>query len=211
MSFKIVTDSTANLSVEYCTKNDVSVISLFYILNGQENTAYDEHNPNSLDEFYDKLKQKPRASTSCANEDSYYKVFEDAYKKGQEVLYIGFSSGVSATYSSPLLAKNMILDTYPDAKIYCVDTLTGSFGQGHFIMKVVQMRNEGKSVEDCFNYVTQERFKMRTFVTVDDLYFLYQGGRIPALTYKIGTLVKIKPIIEVNTEGKLVSVNKVLS
>lgn len=211
MNFKIVTDSTANLSAEYFLEHGISVVTLFYLFDGKEYPAFNPNNPNTLDQFYNSLKQRPKTSTSCANENSYYEVFEKAYNDGQEILYIGFSSGVSATYRSAEIAQKRLFEKHPDAKIYCVDTLTGSFGQGHFVQKAVEMRANGKTAEDCYNYVLEQRLCMRTFVTVDDLYFLYQGGRIPSLSYRIGSLVKIKPIIEVNTEGKLVAVNKVLS
>lgn len=211
MNIKLVTDSTANLSVDYITENDVSVVTLFYLIDGVEYPAFDLKNPNSLLEFYSKLKKKPKVSTSCANENAYYEVFSKAVNEGNAVLYIGLSSGVSATFSSALAAKNKILQENPDAKIYCVDSLTGSFGQGLLIYHVVDMIKQGKSVEECYEYVMTERFKIGTFLTVDDMYFLYQGGRIPSLAYRLGSLVKIKPIINVTNEGKLVSHSRVLS
>ena len=210
MSFKIITDSTANLSNEYLQKNSISVVTLYYLLDGEVFPAYKTDKPELLEEFYQRIKNKPKLSTSCANDDQYYVEFEKAVKSAVPVLYIGFSSGVSATFSSAMIAKDRIVQNYPNAEIYCVDTLTGSFGQGYFVEQSVIMRENGKTAKEVYDYITSERERMNTYVTVDDLYYLHKGGRIPAIAYRIGTLVKIKPIIKVNGEGKLVSTAKVI-
>ena len=211
MAFKIITDSTVNLPHEYLTANEIGVVTLFYLFDGESFPAYDGENTPPIKNFYERMRKKPKVSTSCANENQYYEEFEKGVKSGLTVLYVGFSNGVSASYSCALKAKEEILQTYPNAKIYCVDTLTGSLGQGHFVMQAVKMRSEGQSAETVYNYILVKREKLNTFVTVDDLYFLYQGGRIPSLTYKVGTLIKIKPIIKINSEGKLVFHEKVIS
>ncbi len=211
MNFKIVTDSTANLSVDYFNDNEISVVTLYYLINGEVFPAFKTDNPFLLQEFYNTIKEKPKLSTSCANEVQYYEEFEKAVKQGVPVLYIGFSSGVSASFSSAESARARIIEEYPNAEIYCADTHTGSFGQGYFVEQAVKMRQDGKTAKEIYEYILNARDKMQTFVTVDDLYYLHQGGRIPSLLYKIGTLIKIKPIIKVNEEGCLTSVGKVLS
>ena len=209
--FKIITDSTANLQTEYFKRNDVSVVTLYYLINGEVFPAYKTDDANLLRDFYKTIASKPKLSTSCANEEQYYEEFEKAVKDGATVLYIGFSSGVSASFSSAILARDRIMKEYPNAEIYCADTHTGSFGQGFFVEKAIEMRKEGKTAREVYDYIIKERDVMNTYVTVDDLYYLHQGGRIPSLAYKIGTLIKIKPIIKVNEEGRLKSVGKVIS
>ena len=211
MNFKIVTDSTANLSTEYFNVNDIAVVTLYYSINGDVFPAYKTGDSNLLKNFYQTIQTKPKLSTSCANEEQYFKEFEKAVKENKPVIYIGFSAGVSATFSSAELAKERILKEFPNAEIYCVDTHTGSFGQGYFVEQAVNMRREGKSVKEVAEFILKERDNMNTYVTVDDLFYLHKGGRIPSLAYRIGTMIKIKPIIKVNEEGKLVSVNKVIS
>ena len=211
MKFKIVTDSTANLETQYFKDNGVSVVTLYYLINGEIYPAYKADDSTLLQSFYKEINEKPKLSTSCANVEQYYDEFEKAVKEGLAVLYIGFSSGVSASFSNAELAREMIIKEFPNAEIYCADTHTGSFGQGFFVEQAVQLRNEGKGAREVYDYVVANRDKMNTYVTVDDLYYLYQGGRIPSLVYKIGSLIKIKPIIRVNEEGRLVSVGKVIS
>ena len=211
MNFKIVTDSTANLSTEYFNVNDIAVVTLYYLINGDVFPAYKTGDSNLLKNFYQTIQTKPKLSTSCANEEQYFNEFEKAVKENKPVIYIGFSAGVSATFSSAELAKERILKEFPNAEIYCVDTHTGSFGQGYFVEQAVNMRREGKSVKEVAEFILKERDNMNTYVTVDDLFYLHKGGRIPSLAYRIGTMIKIKPIIKVNEEGKLVSVNKVIS
>ncbi len=211
MNFKIVTDSTANLSTEYFNVNDIAVVTLYYLVNGEVFPAYKTDDPNLLKNFYQTIQTKPKLSTSCANEEQYFNEFEKAVKENKPVIYIGFSAGVSATFSSAELAKERILKEFPNAEIYCVDTHTGSFGQGYFVEQAVNMRSDGKSAKEVAEFILKERDSMNTYVTVDDLFYLHKGGRIPSLAYRIGTMIKIKPIIKVNEEGKLVSVNKVIS
>lgn len=211
MDFKIITDSTANLSQRFYEENEISVVTLFYNLNGIVYPAYAPDNPSHYKDFYRKMRQKPKVSTSCANETQYYEEFEKAIKMGLPVLYVGFSNGVSASYNCAENARKQILKDFPSAEIYCVDTLTGSLGQGHFVKLAVEKRREGLSAKQICEFIFAERMNLSTYVTVDDLYFLYQGGRIPSITYHIGSLIKIKPIIKITEEGKLTSYSKVLS
>lgn len=211
MSFKIITDSTANLCKEFYEQHDISVVTLYYNLNGETFPAYMPDNPSHYKQFYDKMRKRPKISTSCANENQYYEEFENAVKNGKEVLYIGFSNGVSASYTCAENARKRILENYSNAKIYCVDTLTGSLGQGHFVKIATQMRNDGKTARQTRDFIFDNRLNQSTYVTVDDLFFLYQGGRIPSLVYRLGSLIKIKPIIRITEEGTLVSHSKVMT
>ncbi len=211
MKFKIITDSTANLQTDFCKQHDVSVVTLYYLINGEAHPAYKTDEPQLLKSFYQTIKDKPKLSTSCANQEQYYDEFVKSAREGISVLYIGFSSGVSASFSTAVMAKEAVLGEYPNAQIFCADTLTGSYGQGYFVEQAVRMRNEGKDVGEVFDYIINERRRLKTYVTVDDLYYLHQGGRIPTILYKLGSLIKIKPIIKVNEEGSLTSVGKVIS
>ena len=211
MSFKIITDSTASLKLDYAERNQISIITLYYVSNGEVKPAFDKNNQLATADFYSLLHKRPKLSTSCANENQYFEEFEKAVKNNQPVLYVGFSNGVSATFNSALLAKEMILEKYPNAEIYCADTLTGSLGQRFFVNKCVEMRENGKTVKNAYDFVLNNRLKMNTYVTVDDLYYLYQGGRLSSISYKLGSLIKIKPVIKVNEHGKLVALSKVIS
>ena len=179
MNFKIITDSTSTLTFEFAKAHDIGIVTLYYLIDGESTPAYDGENTLPLKNFYNKLLDKPKVSTSCANQNQYYEEFEKAVKSGLTVLYVGFSNGVSASFNCATKAKESILEKYPNAKIYCADTLTGSLGQQHFVMQAIKMRKDGFSAEDAYNFIIENRLKLNTFVMVDDLYFLYQGGRIP--------------------------------
>ena len=158
--------------------------------------------------FYDSLRAGDMCKTSAINTTIFMEAMEEIAKEGNDVLYLGFSSGLSGTYSAGLMAARELSEKYPERKFYAVDTLCASMGQGLIVYLAVQKKNEGASIEEVRDYVEATKMSVAHWVTVDDLQHLKRGGRISATTAVVGTMLKIKPIIHVDNEGKLENVEK---
>ena len=209
MAYKIFTDCTADLTKEIINEFDLTIIPLSYISNGQD-YSYTAGNDSDAKTFYDFLRNKQNLSTSCANAQTFIDYFEKELKNGNDVLYIGFSSGLSQTFNNALLAKEELLKKYPDRKIECVDSLLASLGQGLMVHSICLYKQEGASIEKAAERIKSTRLNVNSIFTVKTLANLVRGGRISKLTYAVGTAIDIKPTMYVNENGKLVSFGKVI-
>ncbi len=209
MSYKIFTDCTSDLTQDIINEFDLTVIPLSYINNGEvyEFTLGDEQTAKT---FYEFLRQKDDLSTSCANVETFIEYFEKELKNGYDVLYIGFSSGLSQTYNSAVEAKNQLSKKYPERKIFCADSLLASLGQGLMVHSICLYKQEGASIEDAYDRIMNTRLDVNSIFTVKTLANLMRGGRINKFTYAVGTVVDVKPTMYVNNQGKLVSFGKVI-
>ena len=149
-------------------------------------------------------------STACANEYTFIEHFERELKNGNDVLYIGFSSGLSLTYNNATKAKEELLKKYPERKIICVDSLLASLGQGLMVYSIALYKQSGATIEECVERVINTRQSVNSIFTVKTLANLVRGGRISKLTYALGTAIDVKPTMYVNENGKLLSYGKVL-
>ena len=204
-NYIIVTDSTCDLPIEYTQANNVKILWLSCILDGETYGADKYLEPSVL---YEKIRKGAMPSTSQVNPDEAKKVFDELLKEYSAILYIGFSSGLSGTYQSAVIAKNEILDENPDAKIYTIDSLCASLGEGLLVNKAVENKNNGMSIEDNYKSIENQKLNLCHLFTVDDLFHLQRGGRVSKTTAIVGTVVGIKPLLHVDNEGKLVSVGK---
>ena len=209
MAFKIFTDCAADLTEEIIKEFDLKIIPLSYV-NAGKDYEYSLGSEKEAKTFYEFLRAKDNLSTSCANEYTFIKHFERELINGNDILYIGFSSGLSQTYNNAVLAKGVLLKKYPERKIICVDSLLASFGQGLMVHSICKYKQSGASIEECAEKVLNTRLNVNSIFTVKTLANLVRGGRISKLTYAIGTAIDIKPIMYVNEEGKLLSFAKVL-
>lgn len=205
--FIIVTDTGADLGDEYYIKNDVRKLKLGYNIDGMD---YEGEDGEHLDEksFYEKLKAGAMPKTSQINPGVAKKHFEELIKEGKDILVISFSSGLSGTYNSYCIAAEEINNEY-DNKVLVVDSLCASLGQGLFIDYVVRYSNLGSSIEETKEYAEDLKLKIRHEFTVEDLFHLKRGGRVSAVSAVVGSLFSIKPILNVNDEGKLIAIDKV--
>ena len=203
--YLIITDSSCDLSAGFAEQLGVKVIKLEFIVEGEEARAND-----SIDEkqFYELLRSGKMVTTSAIAMDRFISEVEPALAEGKDVLYLGFSSGLSSTYSAGFIGAQELAEKYPERKIYTVDTLAASMGQGLLVWYAVNMKNEGKSIEEVRDFVENNKMKLAHWFTVNDLFFLKRGGRISAATALVGTMLNIKPVLHVDDEGKLVSVSK---
>ena len=203
--YVILTDSGADLPKEIAAQYEIGVIDLVLQV-GEETKLNGEVDPK---EFYALLREKTPITTSAVNMERFKEFFEGYLKAGKDVLYLGFSSGLSATYVAGRNAAEELSDEYPKRKILTVDTLAASLGQGLLATLAAKKRDEGASLEEVYSFVAENRLKLCHWFTVDDLFFLKRGGRVSAATAVLGTMLAIKPFMHVDNEGHLINVAKV--
>lgn len=208
MTFTIVTDSTSDLPVSWLQENDVTVLGLTINLDGVTYETVGENRLTSAD-LLDKMATGGLPTTSQVNVGQFEEVFEAAAKEGKEVLYLSFSAALSGTYQSGVIARDMVLDAYPDATIEIVDTKAAAIGEGYLVMQAAQARATGKSLAETKALIEDLVPRLRTYLLVDDLNHLVRGGRLSKTAALIGGLVNIKPLLALNAEGKLEAIAKI--
>jgi len=208
MSFEIVTDSSANLSDELIEAYGLHILSLVYRLNGKEYPSYKVGEHTDLTEFYRKLREKQNITTSLINLENCSEVVTNLLNQGKDVLYIGFSSGLSGSCQAVAMVMNELREQYPNQKLYAVDTLAAAMGEGLVVLKAAQMRQEGKSIDEVKDWVMEHRGQLCHWFTVDDLFFLHRGGRISKTSAVLGSMLSIKPVLHVDDEGHLILMEK---
>lgn len=211
MSFEIVVDSASNLPKTILDQYNMSVVSYHFTLNGVDNLCYDEskdYNQTCI-EFYNSLREGADVRTSLINSEAYADALRPILDEGKDVALVVMSSGISGSAQSAKLAVDELREEYPDRKIYAIDTLGASLGEGLQAIKLAKLREEGKSIEDAVQYVLDDLKYMNQFFIVGDLKYLKKGGRISGAEAAIGNLLAIKPILRGDTEGKIVVQEKV--
>lgn len=209
MSFKVLTDASCNLSVEMLDELGVVYKSLTLVMDGQEVNNYLKDDKFSFKGFYDKLRNKENIKTSLLNAEEFKAMFEEVLTAGDDILAILISSGISGTYQAAKIAAEDLAEKYPERKIIVIDSLAASIGHGLLVYYAAKMQQEGKSLEETADFITENRLKLVHKFTVDDLFFLKRGGRLSGGVAVIGTILKIKPVLHVDNDGKLVSQSKV--
>lgn len=203
--FIIATDSTVDLPKAFLEENHVLTISLSYVMDG---VTYKDLDGLSHEEFFEKIRNGSLPTTSQINPEEARKALEPVVKEGKEILYLGFSSGLSGSYNSVRMAAEDLMEDYPETKIVTIDSLCASMGEGLLLYKTLQLKEQGKNLDEIAEWVEANKLHICHNVTVDDLNHLHRGGRISKTTAVLGTMVKIKPIIHMDNEGKLVVIGK---
>ena len=202
------TDSTANLPVELYKELNISMIPLQLYLEGE---IYEDLSPKlPIEEFYNRMRNGAVPQTAQINEIAAKEYFENLLKKGEDVLHISFSSALSGNTATIIRVANE-LNAENKNKVVVVDSLNASVGEGLLVLLAHEMKNQGKSVDETAEYVKSMIPKVKSYFTVDQLKYLVRGGRVSKISGVIGSLLSIKPILKVNSEGKLVSDKKVIS
>ena len=200
-TFVIVTDSSSDLSAELLTQYDVISLPLTVTMEGRDPVPNDEVDTK---EFYEFLRSKKGAKTSAVAMEVFKDAFRPYLEEGKDLLYLGFSSGLSNTFNAGRLAVQELCEEFPDRKIFAVDTLCASLGQGLIVYYATQKRAEGADVETVRDYVEGLKPNLVHLFTVNDLFFLHRGGRVSAMTAIAGSALGIKPIMHVDNEGHLI-------
>jgi len=205
--FVLITDSCVDLLIEIVNKYNLVILPLTVTINGKIYHNYLDEREIKFKEFYDLVRTNAKMSTSMANPSDFIQLFENYLKNGQDILYIAFSSSLSGTYNSSLIAKEELQDKYPNQKIIIIDSKCASMGQGLLVTYAAKLKSEGKSISEIANWVEENKLRICHIFTVGDLNQLRRGGRLSYTKALIGQVLRIKPILHVNKEGKLVQLS----
>lgn len=206
--FVILTDSSADLGADMVAQLDIQVLPLSFTIQGVTYHNYPDNHEMDPAVFYSMLRKGEQATTAAVNVAQYTEALEPLLQAGKDVLVLAFSSGLSATYNSSRIAVEELSEKYPDRKLYTVDTLCASLGQGLLVYLAAKEREKGKSIEEVRDWVEAHKLNLCHQFTVDDLHFLKRGGRISATTAVLGSMLQIKPVLHVDDEGHLINIAK---
>lgn len=202
----IMTDSTVDMPKEYLTEElGVPYIPLTYILDGE---TYEDMSGLSGKDFFDKVRAGSLPTTSQINPEQAREGLTPFLEEGKDILYIGFSSGLSGSYNSVRMAMEDLRDEYPEQKLIAIDSKCASLGEGLLVYKAVQQKKNGKSMDEVADWVEANKMHLCHNVTVDDLFHLHRGGRVSKATAIVGSMIKIKPIIHMDENGELKVIGK---
>jgi len=204
--YVILTDSSCDLPDDIVKKYQLEILQLDFIVEGEGSFHNDQAD---IEKVYSKLRNGANIKTSAANISQASEAIEALFNQKKDILYLGFSSGLSSTYQTVYMAGQELMEEYPERKMVSVDTLAASMGQGLLVYKACQAKDAGKSLEENAQYIEDIKLKLCHWFTVDDLFFLKRGGRISGVTATVGTMLSIKPILHVDDEGHLINVSKV--
>lgn len=208
MTFKLLTDSTADLDENWATAHDVEILGLTIQLDGE---IYETVGPNRLtsEKLLESMKNGGKPTTSQVNVGQFEESFRRHAQNGDAVLYLAFSSVLSGTYQSSMIARDLVLEEFPDATIEIVDTLAAAGGEGYLSVLAAAARDEGKTLEETKAMIIDILPRLRTYFLVDDLYHLMRGGRLSKTSAIMGSLANIKPLLWLDATGKLVPLAKI--
>lgn len=200
--------STADLTKELFQKREIHYICFHYELDGKQYPD-DLGETMPFDQFYQAMADGADTKTSQVNVDEFCQYFEPFLKEGKDILHLTLSSGISGVYNSACVARDMMQEKYPDRKIYVVDSLSASSGFGLFMDQLADLRDEGKSIDEVYQWALDHREKLQHWFFTSDLTYLIRGGRVSKAAGLIGGMMNICPLMTVDPEGKLVARQKV--
>lgn len=200
--------STADLAKEHFEKRDLHYICFHYELDG--NTYKDDLGESmSFEDFYRAMQEGAETKTSQVNVSEYEEYFEAFLKEGKDILHVSLSSGISGSFNSANIAKATLEEKYPERKIYVVDSLTASSGYGLLMDKLADLRDEGKSVEEVYQWAEENKLKCLAWFFTSDLTFFIKGGRVSKTSGFVAGVLNICPMLNVDKEGKLIPRQKI--
>lgn len=208
MNTIIITDSCSDLPISFIQENNVPVVSLTYHFKGKE---YVDDFGRTIDyrEFYNAVREGEISTTSQINVFTYAEEFRKYVREGKAVIYIGFSSALSGSLNSANMAKDMVLKEFENADITVIDSKCASTGEGLLVYYAYNMLKEGHTKNEIVDWLETNKLKVNHWFTVNDLNHLRRGGRVSGAAAYIGTILDIKPILNVDDEGRLIPVTKV--
>ena len=205
--FQIVTDSSCDLPQALADELDLAVLPLHVLIGEHTYANYLDGREIGFKEFYDKLRNGERATTSAVNVSEFTAVMEGKLKEGLDILFIGFSSGLSTTYQSGAIACDELREKYPERKLIAIDSLCASLGEGLLLYLAAKKQQSGASMDEVADYVRETIPHLCHWFTVNDLMFLKRGGRVDAATAIVGTVLQIKPVMHTDDAGTLKNVS----
>lgn len=208
-SYRILTDSTTDLTPEMIRELNVEIIPLCYIMEGKTYRDIPGGSAMGEKEFYSKLRNGIMSTTTQVNSEEFMDYFQPYLERGEDVLYIAFSSGLSGTCQSAFIAKKQLEEKYPGRRIEVFDSLCASMGEGLFVYLAAMKSKAGASIDEVLQWMKENVLRLCHWFTVDDLNHLKRGGRVSTATALVGTMLGIKPVLHVDNEGHLIPVSKV--
>lgn len=202
--------STADLSKEYFEKRNIKYVCFHYEVDGEDQLD-DLWQSKKPEDLYKQMVEGAMTKTSQVSIGEYRDLFEPILKEGKDIIHLTLSSGISGTYNSAELTAKDLMEEYPDRKIYVVDSLLASSGFGLLVDTLADMRDEGKSVDELYEWVTENKSKLNAWFFSTDLTFYIRGGRVSKVAGFFGTVLKICPLLNMDFEGKLIPREKVPS
>ncbi len=206
MGIKLITDSACDLSREYLKTQEVEVIPIYISLDGKD---FKDGIDIAPEEIYQGMRDGKVYKTAQITIKDFENIFEKYVQSGDEILHLSFSSGLSGTYNAALIAANTVKEKYPNAKIQIIDTKAAVNGLGLIVKKAVDGKNNGMSFEDLIKCVESDVAKIEHIFTVEDLNYLYRGGRLSKGAAVVGNMLNIQPVLRVNEDGRLEQLDKV--
>ena len=207
--YVILTDSCCDLSAEMAAELGVEVLPLSLQMGDRTYRNYLDGREIGFHEFYERVRSGELATTSAVNVGEFEEKMREILKTGKDILSISFSSALSTTYQSSVIAAEELKDEFPDAKILTVDSLCASLGQGLFVYLCAQEQKKGKTIDEVKTFAEETKGRVCHWFTVDDLNHLKRGGRVSPATAFFGTMLNIKPVLHVDDEGHLIPMGKV--
>lgn len=209
MGYRIVSDSCCNLPESMIDEFGIHIFPLTFMIDDVQYQSYLKGHKTNLKQFYTMMREGKTITTSLPNLVEAKEALEDILKAGDDVLYIGFSSGLSGTFEAVSLMMATLSDEYPDRTLMAVDTLAASGGEGLLVWYAAQMKDDGASMQEVHDWLVDNRLHLAHWFTVDDLMFLFRGGRVSRTSAWAGTMLNIKPVMHVDDEGHLIPLEKV--
>ena len=193
--YVIMTDTTADLPESYIKEHELAILSLSYTIDG---TTYDRENPLDVREFYAKMRGGSMPTTAQVNPEQAKEAFKACLEQGKDVLYIAFSSGLSGTYGSAVIAARELEEDgeFPERKVIVIDSLSASLGEGLLVHKAVMLKEAGKSLDEVADWVEQNKLHLCHNFTVDDLVHLHRGGRVSKATAILGRKKSLSALVD---------------
>ena len=208
MAFSIYVDSGANLTSELLKNPDIKVVPFTYSIGDDVYECSETTDDDAAHKFYDMLRNKVVVKTSMINADRFMKAFRGELSKGNDVFFVGISSGISGTVHSAETAAEMLEEEFPDRKIKVFDSLGAGLGTGLLALKAADMRADGMEIDDVYKALIPYRENLCEYFTVDDLAYLRRSGRLSGVASTIGTILQIKPVLRGDEEGHIVACAK---
>ncbi len=207
-AYQIVTDSTTDITAEMALEMELHVIPMCYMMEG--NTYHNIPGGGEMTDhqFYEKLRSGQMSTTAQINSDQFVNEFTPFLERGEDVLYLAFSSGLSGTCQSAVLAQKELKERFPERRVEVFDTLCASMGEGLLAYHAARLKQQGKTLDEVLSWLKENVLRLCHWFTVDDLHHLKRGGRVSAATAIVGTALGIKPVLHVDDEGHLINVAK---
>lgn len=204
--FIVTTDSGCDLSMQVCREKGIIPVEMNYSLNGE--SKRDTMNQSDLRQFYDGMRNGDVPKTSQVTPNQYIEFWTPLLKEGLPIVHISLGSGISGTYANGVMAAQTLMEDYPGADIRVVDSTLASVGYGMLAIMAADMRDAGKSVSECEDYLNEIKSRINTYYTTGDLTYLYRSGRVSKTGMVIAHALNIWPILNLDLEGHLIVQSK---